>query len=105
MRALPLVAPDGCSLSPDGLAAQASRAETLRPAVLGVERSADGLRVAFSPDVDRRAVGTLVAAERECCSFLAIDYDEDSRVLQLRSDDARGPGVLAELAAFFEGPA
>ena len=69
------------------------------------QRSADGLRVAFSPDVDRRAVATLVAAERECCSFLAIDYDEDARMLELRSDDARGPAVLAELAAFFEGPA
>jgi hypothetical protein len=105
VKALPLVTPDGCSLSADGLAAQASRAEALRPAVLGVEHSARGLRVAFAPDVDRGAVAMLVATERECCSFLAIDYDEDARMLELRSDDARGPGVLAELAAFFEAPA
>jgi hypothetical protein len=106
VRPLPLVvAPDGCSLSPSGLAAQAARAEALRPAVLRAERPAGGLRVAFAPDFDRSAVAALVATERECCSFLAIDYDEDARVLELSSDDARGPEVLDELATFFQGPA
>jgi hypothetical protein len=102
VKALPLLAPDGCTLPPDGLAAQAGRAAALRPAVLGVDRSADGLRIAFAPDVDSGAVATLVAAERECCSFLTIDYDADAQTLQVRSDDPRGPGVLAELATFFE---
>ena len=105
MKSLPLVAPAGCTLSADGLAAQVARAEVLRRAVLGVERAAGGLRVAFAPDVDRGALATLVATERECCSFLAIDYGEDARLLELRSDDARGPEVLATLAAAFEGPA
>jgi hypothetical protein len=105
VKSLPLVTPAGCTLSVDGLAEQAGRAEMLRPAVVGVERTAGGVRVAFAPDVDRGALATLVATERECCSFLAIDYDENARMLELRSDDARGPQVLGQLAAFFEGPA
>ena len=104
MKALPL-APAGCSLSPDGLVAQADRAEGFRPAVRSVERSGDGLRIEFAPEVDRDAVGALVATERECCSFLAIDYDESARTLDIRSEDARGPEVLARLAGFFERPA
>jgi hypothetical protein len=102
VKTLPLVAPDGCTLSADGLAAQAGRAEAVRAAVLDVERTAGGVRIAFAPDVDRTVLAAVVATERECCSFLAIDYDEDAKTLDVRSDDPRGPGVLAELAAFFE---
>jgi hypothetical protein len=104
VKSLPVV-PAGCTLSPDALVVQTGRAEALRPAVLGVERSEGVVRVAFAPELDRGALATLVATERECCSFLAIDYDADARTLELRSDDPRGPEVLARMAAFFEGSA
>jgi hypothetical protein len=99
MRALPLIAPDGCTLSPDALAEQLGRAARLAPAVVEVDRSADGLRVAFGPVVDDALVRELVATEQTCCSFLELDYSE--RVLSIASDDPRGAEVLDRLAGYF----
>ena len=99
MRSLPLVAPDGCTLSSQALSEQLGRAARLAPAVVDVARSPTRLRVAFAPGVDDALVDELISTERTCCSFLDLDYQD--RVLQIESSDPRGPEVMDRLAAYF----
>jgi hypothetical protein len=99
VRSLPLIAPDGCTLSAEGLAEQLGRAARLAPAVVDVARSETGIRVAFASGVDDALVGELIATEQTCCSFLDLRYGE--RVLKIESSDPRGPEVINRLAAYF----
>jgi hypothetical protein len=99
MKSLPLIAPAGCTLSPDALAEQVGRASRLAPAVADVSRSATGLRVAFGAGVDDALIEELIATEQTCCSFLELGYE--GRVLQIESSDPRGPEVMDRLAAYF----
>ena len=101
MKSLPLIVPDGCALSPDELAAQAGRAERLLPTVASIDRSQDALRVAFEPGVDPALVEELVTTEQGCCTFLAIDYDDDARMLSVVAHDEQGREVVRRLAGFF----
>ena len=99
MKSLPLIAPAGCTLSPDALAEQFGRASRLAPAITDVSRSATGLRVAFGPGADDALVDELIATEQTCCSFLELGYE--GGVLQIDSSDPRGPEVMDRLAAYF----
>jgi hypothetical protein len=101
MRSLPLLVPDGCTLSSDGLADQADRAVRLRPSVANLTRSADELRVSFFDGVDRDLVDEVVATEQSCCSFLEIEYDGAARILRIGAHDDQGRELVGELAAFF----
>ena len=101
MKSLPLIVPDGCTLSPAGLADQAGRAARLLPSVATVTRSEDELRVSFGPGVDRELVDELVATERGCCSFLEVDYDDSARLLRIGANDAQGREVVGRMAEFF----
>jgi hypothetical protein len=99
VRALPVIA--DCTLSVDGLTVQRSRASALRPAVERLERRPASLAVTFGPGIDRRLLDELIATERGCCSFLAIDYDEPGRALRIGIDDLRHTDVLDAFTAFF----
>ena len=99
MRSLPLIAPEGCTLSPDALREQFGRASRLAPAVAKVSRSTTGLRVAFGGEVDDALVEELIETERGCCSFLALDYS--GRMLRIESEDPRGGEVMDRLASYF----
>ena len=101
MKSLPLVVPDGCTLSVDGLADQAGRAERLRESIAAVTRSADELLVSFTSDVDRSLVDEVVATEQGCCSFLEVGYDGSAHVLQLAAHDAQGREVVRRFAEYF----
>ena len=101
MKNLPLIVPDGCELSPDGLADQAGRAARLLPSVVKVRRSEDELRVTFGPGVDRALVDEVVATEQQCCSFLEIEYDEAERLLRIGAQDAEGREIVGQMAEFF----
>ena len=101
MRSLPLLVPDGCTLSPDGLADQGDRAARLRPTVVNLDRSEDELRVSFGPDVDRALVDEVVATEQSCCSFLEIEYDGVVRLLRIAAHDAQRREIVGQMAAFF----
>ena len=101
MSDLPLIVPDGCGLSAEGLADQAGRAKRLLPSVVKVRRSEDELRVSFGPGVDRALVDEVVATERQCCSFLAIEYDEAERLLRIGAQDAEGREIVGQMAEFF----
>ena len=100
MKSLPLIVPDGCTLSASELADQAGRAARLLPSVATLDRSQDGLVVAFEPGVDRALVEELVTTEQGCCTFLAIDYD-DERMLSIGAHDEQGREVVRRLAEFF----
>ena len=102
MKSLPLIVPDGCTLSLDELADQEGRAARLVPAVESVRRSEDELRVSFGDGVDRRLVEELVATEQSCCSFLEVEYDDSARLLRIGAHDAQGRGVVARMAEFFQ---
>jgi hypothetical protein len=101
MKSLPLIVPDGCTLSADGLADQAGRARRLLPSVATVKRSEDELRVSFAVDVDRALVDEVVATEQGCCSFLEVEYDRSARTLRVGAHDPQGREVVGQLAAFF----
>ena len=101
MKSLPLIVPDGCTLSPNGLADQAGRAARLLPSVSSLARSEDELRVTFAEGVDRALVDEVVATERGCCSFLEIEYDGDERVLRIGAHDAQGREIVGQMAEFF----
>jgi hypothetical protein len=101
MKSLPLIVPDGCTLSVGELADQQGRAARLLPSVAGVMRSEDELRVSFGAGVDRGLVDELVATEQGCCSFLEVDYDDSARLLRVGASDARGREVVARMAEFF----
>ena len=101
MKALHL-APDGCALTPTGLDAQRARAAALARSVKNIEHGPGELRVTFSSGVDERVVAQLVATERDCCSFLDVDYADG--VLRVASDERAD--VVDLFAGFFrEAPA
>ena len=62
-----------CSLDRDGRARQIARYAALAPSVRSAERDALSLEVVFEPEYDRKLLDELVAVERECCPFLAIE--------------------------------
>ena len=99
MKSLPLIAPEGCTLSADALAQQFGRASRLAPAVAEVSRSAGRLKVSFGDQVDDALVCELIATEQTCCSFLGLDYA--GRVLRIESEDPRGGEVMDRLASYF----
>ena len=101
MKSLPLIVPDGCTLSVDELVDQQGRAARLLPTVATVMRSEDELRVSFGPGVDRALVDALVATEQGCCSFLEVDYDDSARLLRIGANDAQGREIVGRMAEFF----
>jgi hypothetical protein len=101
MKSLPLIVPDGCTLSVAELGEQKGRAARLLPSVTAVLRSEDELRVSFSAGVDRGLVDEMVATEQGCCSFLEIEYDDSARRLRLGAHDEQGREIVGRMAEFF----
>ena len=101
MKALHLIPPPGCSLSPEELAEQRGRARRLAPAAVGVAGARDELHVTFTDRVDRNLLGELIATERSCCSFLTIDYDDTRHRLSVVADDEQGREVVSRFSEFF----
>jgi hypothetical protein len=63
----------GCSIAPGDRDAQAGRFATVARSVARVERAPRLLRFHLEADYDRRALGELIATERECCPFYELD--------------------------------
>ena len=103
MRDLPLVNPDGCTLTPSGMAAQRARLHALRPSVLGLERGPRTLSVRFASGHDAAALAAVAETERECCAFLAVDHDGGAGVLHLAVGEQDGTEVLDLFEAALTG--
>jgi hypothetical protein len=61
-----------------------------------IERGARAIALEIAPQVDAGQVERLLAVERECCPFLTITWNPDSRLLSFAVAD---PGHEATLAA------
>ena len=101
MKSLPLIVPDGCTLSVDELVDQQGRAARLLPSVATITRSEDELRVSFGQGVDSALVDEMEATEQGCCSFLEVDYDDSARLLRIGASDAQGREIVVRMAEFF----
>ena len=77
------MAPGECGLDGHQLAEQRERYTQLGAAVREIQR--DGLRatVTFGEGLDRRLLEETLSLERECCSFLAIEYAPAERRLSI----------------------
>jgi hypothetical protein len=89
------VIPKACTLSPEGRVRQRDRFEEVRGDILDIDRTPTALTIRFAPGADERLLGELIAAERECCSFLEIEYSE--RVLRIASDEPHDLDPFTEL--------
>jgi len=96
--------PAGCTLTLEGLSAQRARIAAIRPAVRRVERSAGEVRISVDSRVDASALADWIGTERDCCSFLTIEYGPD-RLLRIASDDPARRDVLDGFATVFGGAA
>ncbi|HEX8066521.1 MAG TPA: hypothetical protein VF520_08345 [Thermoleophilaceae bacterium] len=81
-----------CSLSVDGLDGQRERYRRLGAQAASVERDGRTLAVDLAPGFDRPLLDELVAVERECCPFLAIEVDAARGRLTIAvGSDEEGP--------------
>ncbi|HEX2436378.1 MAG TPA: hypothetical protein VHI76_06955 [Solirubrobacterales bacterium] len=80
MKALPTL-PDSCSLDAAGQREQADRYRRAGRGVELVERSPRRLELRLAERVDLADVERLIAVERDCCPFFAIDWRADERRL------------------------
>jgi hypothetical protein len=97
-----------CSLGAEQLRRRlALIAELGDRALLSRSAEGDGHRLRFRAGAETRArLEALVAAERECCSFLALELREEDGELALRiAAPGGGTEVADQLAAAFGRPA
>lgn len=81
---LPVIA---CSLTGDGQRERLNEWKSLLAEAQSREKLGTGMRFRFRTDLTER-IGTLAAAEHECCSFLRFDLveAEDALVLTVEAD-------------------
>jgi len=96
---LPMAVAD-CALSQAEFNEQADRYRRLGAAATRVQRKVDRLEIDFASDVDLDLLKRAVAVERECCSFLTVDYDNSTPRLTIASEPGRPDALDAILAAF-----
>ena len=85
-----------CRLDPGGLRNQGDRYRALGRHVQRMRRAPRRLDVNFSSEVDSALLEETLGIERECCSFLGLTYDEDTRQLSITVEDpAHGPALDA----------
>lgn len=88
---LPLVA---CRLDDTALPLQLDRYAELGRTADSIHRRPNELLVEFGPEVDRELLERAVAVERDCCSFLELDYSPAERRLAIAVDDPSGAPAL-----------
>jgi hypothetical protein len=86
-----------CALDEPGLRRQRERYAQLAPSVVHVRRAAQELLVEFAPGFDRATLAALIAVERECCPFFALDFDEGARRLRVGVGHPRAAAALDAL--------
>lgn len=92
-RALPMAE---CRLDEAGLRAQRDRYRELARHLERTERHPGRLEAHFAQGLDVALLKETIEVERDCCTFLSIDYDPERRRLSIGVDDpAQAPALDA----------
>jgi hypothetical protein len=95
---LPLAIPE-CRLDAVALGPQIARYRRLASHVTRIERTVGEVSVQFDEHVPAGLLGHTVAVERECCTFVGIDYEPQSRTLRFTVANIAQDPRLDSLAA------
>lgn len=95
--------PVACDLDHAGAREQGDRYQRLSRQAAAVSRSGTALTVRFSREVDDGLLAEAIAVERDCCPFLAIDYDSGARSLSIRSTQPHGSPALDAIETALRG--
>jgi hypothetical protein len=98
------MAPAGCTLDPSRLREQLDRYRRLLSTGLSVEDRDARLVITFGADVDVGLLREVLAIERACCSFFALDYDATTRQLSIGIHDPARADALTTLRSAVSGP-
>jgi hypothetical protein len=71
-----------CALDPAGIEDQRARYAALSRSVTHLERTHDSVLVDFDRDLDREKLHEALSVERDCCPFLELSFDAQSRRLR-----------------------
>jgi hypothetical protein len=99
---LPMAIAD-CTLSPDALGDQLERYRRLGSTATRIERHDRRFVITFGRQMDTELLERAIEVERECCSFLALDYDDSTRGLSVAAGADRVDALDAVLAALTSG--
>jgi hypothetical protein len=94
--------PVACSLSATDLPARIAEIGAVgREGLLGARVGQAGALLSFRPDV-RERLAAIVAAEAQCCAFLAMSLEDGAGVVELRIEAPPGgePAMHDLVAAF-----
>jgi hypothetical protein len=90
-----------CTLDEAGQREQRARYARLARSVARVEREPEAVAVEFDQDLDPQTLEQTLAAERECCPFLAFAFDRHRRLLRVTVADADMLPALDAIARGF----
>jgi hypothetical protein len=89
----------GCQLSDEELGPQLRRYRQLAEHVADVQRNTGEVRVLFNASVPVALLAHTLEVERECCSFVALAYDPEARLLTIEVENISEDPRLDSLAA------
>ena len=95
----------GCGLDQSALQEQLGRYRRLGAGATVTRTSARELTVRFGAEPNAELLHTTLAVERECCSFLALDYAEGDRRLSVAVADREHRPALDAIEAALRGGA
>jgi hypothetical protein len=78
----PAVEIPSCALDAAGVEDQRARYEALSRSVKHIERTDGAVLVVFDRDLDREQLREALSVERDCCPFLELSFDAQSRRLR-----------------------
>jgi hypothetical protein len=96
MDALPMA--PSCALDEGGLRLQLERYRRAGQGARLIERSRRRLVVDFDEHADGKLIEEAVAVERECCPFLALDWEPARRRLTVSVADVEHEPALGAIA-------
>ncbi|MFI4985018.1 MAG: hypothetical protein ACHQAV_03405 [Solirubrobacterales bacterium] len=98
----PLPMTPSCALDETGLRLQLERYRRAGASARQVDRTGRRLAVDLDHAVDTKLVDGLVAIERECCPFFALDWEPDRRRLTVSVSQAEHEPALDAIAFALE---
>ncbi|MGI9185364.1 MAG: hypothetical protein ACR2GZ_10460 [Solirubrobacteraceae bacterium] len=99
------MAPAGCALDDGSLTAQLDRYRRLGTTAASITQRELELEVWFDPGVDLDLLRETIAIERQCCSFITLDYDISDGRLSISVDGSDRLDALRALLSALHGRA